>query len=159
MKLLKFLTFTFLFSTNIVLCQSTSKYIETFINDVYTEGNTKVMLIDSIKIQQSDTIYRTLESPIKLFFLKDSFVLEDFSFSTHSIEKGKKNDFQRGSTGVYGETEPYYLNSTIYLDGDIINDRFELSLAFDDLSIKNNQYRLKFTNTGFDFNFKGSFIE
>lgn len=157
MKQIKLLTLALMFSSNFVFGQSTLEYVEEFLDNVFKQNKTRVLVIDSMKIQQSDTIYKDLDSPVRLSFSKEIFVLEDFSFSTQSIEKGTINEFQRGETGVYGETDPYYFRSTIYLDNDFVNDIFELSLTFDDLSTQNNRYHLKLMNTGFDFYFKGSF--
>lgn len=159
MKKLKLLTLALMFSSNFLLSQNTLEYVEEFLDDIFKQNKTRVLVIDSVKIEQSDTIYKALDSPIKLSFSKDSFVLADYSLSSHSIEKGRINEFKRGDTGVYGETEPYSFRSTIYLDNDFINDIFELSLTLDAFSIQNNRYHLKLMNTGFDFYFKGSFTE
>ena len=155
MKLVKFLSLILLFSTKVMLCQNTLEFVESFTNDIFTEGKTKVLLIDYIKIEQSDSIYRKLEAPIKFIFTKEDFILEDFSLSSHSNEKGKINEFQRGETGVYGAISPYSLRSTLYLNNDFINDVFELSFKFDEESIQKNEFQLKLMNTGFDFYFIG----
>lgn len=167
MKFLAFATILLSFLPAKVSAQDYEEQSVTFYNTIFKNGEPKIMFIDSIKITQNDSVFTALNQPLEVIFTDSLIRVNNFAFSTHTQEEGVQSIFiYNGSRGVYEEEgSNHFMSSLVHVyeshfrEGEKAYEDFEFSMKFDENAIKNNDYILMFTNTGFDFHFKARLAE
>lgn len=65
-----------------VLAQDYKEKSVAFYNTIFKNGEPKIMFIDSIKINQNDSVFTALQQPLEVIFTDSLILVRDFAFST-----------------------------------------------------------------------------